>query len=147
MVAGAGADLYDGLQCPNPVCQKHSIDKLFRQVWHYFDQIVIGDNLTHDIAHHWEPKSEAELRERLLTRIDVLLYLRLIGAEELVQFREKAIETSDWRRELRRKVCGYCKSESRRATLVSRTRVGRNYSLRRYGVGKDSGLRTLHGRE
>lgn len=102
VVAGAGADLYTGIQCPNPACQKHQVDMLFRRVWHYFDQIVIRDNLTHDVAHHWGDYSDGQLTERLLTRIDVLLYLREIGADDLVHFREKGINTSDWRSELRR---------------------------------------------
>jgi hypothetical protein len=106
VIAGAGADLHTGLQCPNPACQKNSVDVLFRRVWHYFDQIVIGDNLTHDIAHHWGPATEAELRERLLTRIDVLIHIRRIGAEHLVEFREKGVETENWRHELRKAKAG-----------------------------------------
>src|SRR4051794_17279315 len=90
LLAGTGADLCTGgYQCLNPACQKHPIEKLFRRVWHYFDNIIVVDDLTHNIAHHWSEMKEVEGVTRFLTRIDVLLYVRKIGAENLVQFREK----------------------------------------------------------
>jgi hypothetical protein len=131
------------LQCDDPICQKHSIDLLFRRVWHYFDQIVIGDNLTHDVAHHWGPRSDTELRKRLLTRVDVLLHLRRIGAEELVQFREKGVDASDWRHALRHagftdiaKASGTVLRSLRKEAAVEIAVKGRTVSA----TVKDSGL-------
>jgi hypothetical protein len=105
VIAGAGADLRSGLQCPRAACQKHSIDELFRRVWHYFDQIVLNDDITHDVAHHWNSATESEIRERFLTRLDVMLYLRQIGAENLVHFRQKLGAGTTWHRALRREGC------------------------------------------
>jgi len=100
IVVGAGLDLCSSLQCPRPECQKLAVDRLFRRAWYYFDRIVIADDLTHDVAHHWDAAIADDLHDRLLTRIDVLLYIRAIGAEDLVEFREKAVADKSWRRML-----------------------------------------------
>ena len=100
IIAGAGADLYSGLQCPNPACQKHAIDRLFRKVWHYFDRIVVVDQITHDIAHHWG--ATPKLGKDLLNRIEVMLYVRHLGAADLLEFRSKGLRSVDWRAELRK---------------------------------------------
>lgn len=88
IVAGRGIDLSGHLDCNAPECRKLQVDNLLRHVWHYFDRILVADALSHEVTHHWNPKS-AELTEWLAGHLEVLLYLRSIGAEDLVVFHEK----------------------------------------------------------
>jgi hypothetical protein len=95
VLAGAGLDLAGEFSCPSPPCQKRAVDKLFRHVWHYFDRIVLEDRVTHKVAHHWT--QEPEFIEELRRHIGALVYIRQIGAESLVEFRQKAPATAKWR--------------------------------------------------
>jgi hypothetical protein len=90
LAAGRGIDLSGHLDCNHPSCRQRQVDDLFRHAWHYFDQIIVADSVTHEITAHWDASSE-ERMEWLLSHIDVLLYLRAIGAERLLLFHEKPI--------------------------------------------------------
>jgi hypothetical protein len=97
ILAGSGLDFESGLSCPGAGCQRRAVDRLLRHVWHYFDRIIITDNFTHEVAHHWgeDPGLPAEL----VRRIGVLLYLREIGADSLVEFKLKQ-RPKNWRKAL-----------------------------------------------
>ncbi len=90
LVAGRGIDLSGHLDCNASECRKRQVDNLLRHAWHYFDRILVADGLSHEASHHWNPRS-AKLKERLAGHIEVLLYLRSIGAEDLVVFHEKPL--------------------------------------------------------
>lgn len=66
-------------------------------MWHYFDKIVVADAIGHEVACHWTEPSE-EVNEWILSHVAVLLYLREIGAEPLLEFIEKPIPCEQhWR--------------------------------------------------
>jgi hypothetical protein len=90
IVAGRGLDLSGALGCTHWECIKQEVDDLFAQVWHYFDQIVVvGPSAVH-ISDLWdEGVEESEIVRRLEHYIRILLYLRNIGAEDLLVFTEK----------------------------------------------------------
>jgi hypothetical protein len=88
VVAGRGIDLSGQLDCSSDTCRIRQVNQLFGHVWHYFDQIIVQDGIVHEVIYHWEDTPEITQR-RLLSHIKVLLYLRSIGAENLVDFRIK----------------------------------------------------------
>jgi hypothetical protein len=53
---------------------------------HYFDRIIVEDSVAHELTVHWKEANHAEREKWILSHIDVLLYLREVGAEELVEF-------------------------------------------------------------
>ena len=88
IVAGRGIDLSGRLDCNHPNCRKRQVDDLFRHVWHYFDRIIVEDPIAHEVCMHWDAPAPSR-KEWLLSHIEVLLHLRQIGAEPLLEFREK----------------------------------------------------------
>ena len=97
ILAGRGIDLSGHLDCNGASCRRRQVDELFRRVWHYFDKIVVADAVRHEVGWHWNQPSE-QVREWVLSHIDVLLYLRQIGAESLLEFSEKpALCENHWR--------------------------------------------------
>jgi len=89
IVAGRAIDLSGELDCFAWECMKKQVDKLFNHVWHYFDRIVVVGPSAHAFSSSWNPETEPHTIERLLTYIRLLLYVREIGAEDLLIFREK----------------------------------------------------------
>jgi hypothetical protein len=88
ILAGRGLDLTGKLDCVVSSCRQRQVDDLFRKAWHYFDRIIVDDVISHQVLHHWDNTS-TNPKDSLLSHIEVLLYLRKIGAENLVEFREK----------------------------------------------------------
>jgi len=88
LVAGRGVDLSGHLDCNASACRKRQVDNLLRRAWHYFDRILVADGLSHEVSHHWNAKS-AKLKPWLSGHLEVLLYLRSMGAENLIVFSEK----------------------------------------------------------
>ncbi len=86
IVAGRGIDLTGQLSCRSDVCRRRQVDELFTRVWHYFDQIIVHDDLAGSLDREW---SMGHVKDQLLSNIKVLLYLRQIGASDLVEFRPK----------------------------------------------------------
>jgi hypothetical protein len=63
------------------------VDELFRHVLHYFDTIMVDDAVSTVLMKH---DAEAKCLPQCLKRhLEVLLYLRQIGAEQLLTFRQK----------------------------------------------------------
>lgn len=88
LVAGRGLDLSGDLDCNASACRLRQVDKLFRHAWHYFDRIVVADAVSHEVSMHWDAPRR-DVKRWLLSHIEVLLYLRKLGAERLVVFLEK----------------------------------------------------------
>jgi hypothetical protein len=95
IVAGRGLDLSGHLDCPALECRLRQVDKLFRKAWHYFDRILVADSVAHITSKHWD--WVLKYPTRLLPEIGILLYLRQIGASDLVEFIEKPPCYGDWR--------------------------------------------------
>jgi hypothetical protein len=87
ILAGRGLDLSRELSCLTPVCRLKRVDEVFARAWHYFDQIVFCDDLGDAIRS--EKLNEEDLRSQIDDDARVLLYIRDIGAEPLVEFRSK----------------------------------------------------------
>jgi hypothetical protein len=87
LVAGRGIDLSGALECSHFDCKREQVDRLFSRVWHYFDRIVVVCVSAHELKH--ADFADEKVRERLEHNVRLLLYLREIGAEEMLLFREK----------------------------------------------------------
>lgn len=88
VLAGRGIDLSGQLDCFHMKCRRLQVERLFSKVWHYFDVIVVQDSIAHEVAYHWQNPTN-DRKKWLLGRIAVLLYLREIGAESLLEFRTR----------------------------------------------------------
>ena len=98
LLAGSAIDLSGQLDCYHPDCLKKKVDELITRIWHYFDKVVLSDTFAHQVSHHWEAFIK-QPNERFLTNIQVLLYLRQLGADHLVDFRSKPRPCEDhWER-------------------------------------------------
>jgi hypothetical protein len=90
ILAGRGVDLSGQLGCNHAACRRKDVEKLFGRTWHYFDRIVVQDAVAHELIDHRDAPLP-DLRKWLLHHFDVILYLRTIGAEDLVEFRPRQI--------------------------------------------------------
>lgn len=95
ILAGRILDLSGNLDCDTPSCRELRVNTLFRKAWHYFDRIIVADVVRHEMTHHWEFTIEHPT-DRLLAHLAGVIYLRKIGAEDLVDFREKPPCWKDW---------------------------------------------------
>jgi hypothetical protein len=90
IVAGSEIDLSGELSCSNWECIKRQVDTLFSSVWHYFDRIIVAGPSAHFYHSLWESGVPDErIIESLAGHIRVLLHVRNIGAEDIVDFIEK----------------------------------------------------------
>ncbi|MFE9060084.1 hypothetical protein [Streptomyces violaceusniger] len=92
IVAGATMDLSGVLTCDQANCIKGQVDKLFGNVWHYFDKIVVEGPNAHSFAHALEnakKKDRPLLFMNLWQDVSLLTYLREIGAEDYLVFQDK----------------------------------------------------------
>jgi hypothetical protein len=97
IVAGAAIDLSGTLDCPHRDCRKSKVEELFRRIWHYFDHVIIADPVGHGVTHHWSEQAEG-VKAAILDTLHVVLHLREIGAETLVEFVQKplAVHERGW---------------------------------------------------
>lgn len=86
LVAGAGIDLTGAGFCTEPACIRAQVGDLVRHAWHYFDKVSVND-LTPGIASTSYKKANIPL---LVAWLQQLLFLRNIGAADLVQFVRRA---------------------------------------------------------
>jgi hypothetical protein len=90
IVAGAGMDLSGHLGCDQAGCLKKQVDNLFSHVLHYFDKIVVmgpDPNLLFASS----PSSIFSVKRTVLNYVELLLYIRDIGAEDLLVFHDKPV--------------------------------------------------------
>lgn len=88
IVAGRGLDFSGQLDCGHADCRKRQVDLLFRKAWHYFDRVIVADSVSHEVSYHWDAPA-LDRKRWILPHLSALLYLREIGGEDLVEFREK----------------------------------------------------------
>jgi hypothetical protein len=86
VLVGRGIDLSGQLDCFDPSWRKQQAQRLFNKVWHYFDKVVIEDSIAHELALH---EGDKQIPNWLVAHLEVLIYLREIGAEPLLEFRLK----------------------------------------------------------
>jgi hypothetical protein len=84
LMAGSGLSLDDELSCPSPNCRRQQVDKIFRHAWHYFDKILLPDRVGRLLIDPPKNMLKEELESALLASIDVVLYIKDIGASSLV---------------------------------------------------------------
>lgn len=89
LVGGRGIDLSGDLDCFAWGCRKAQVDKLLSRAWHYFDRVVVVGPSAHRLSGELEHELDEARRARLLSDIQLLLYLREVGAEPLIAFRQK----------------------------------------------------------
>lgn len=102
IVAGANLDLSRNFGCSHWECRKKQVDRLFNQVWHYFDRIIIVGVGAREMTNRFNYLPRDELISGLEHDIRLALYVRNIGAESLVVFGEKPpLRVSHWRKHAR----------------------------------------------
>jgi hypothetical protein len=84
VIAGRRVDLSGYLGCNHFECIVPQIDTLFSKTWHYFDTIIIDDPNLPDPASNY-----SEFLFRIEQRVNLLLHLRKIGADDSVAFQKK----------------------------------------------------------
>ncbi len=84
IVAGRALDLSGDLDVYAWDKMKRQVDELFHRVWHYFDYVLIVGADARDYVEPWENKEAFE--RNILLYVQLLLYLRQIGADALVRF-------------------------------------------------------------
>jgi hypothetical protein len=89
LLGGRGIDLSGELDCFAWECRKAQVDKLLARAWHYFDRVVVVGPGAHRVSGELEGEPGEEQLARLLSDIQLLLYLREVGAEPLLVFRQK----------------------------------------------------------
>lgn len=99
ILAARGLDFSGKLTCGHFDCRKLEIDGLFRRVWHYFDEIVVDDVLVYPISTLTPRDIKDPFQKWFATNVDIFLYLRSIGASELLSYHPKPISHSyhTWR--------------------------------------------------
>jgi hypothetical protein len=89
ITAGCGIDLSGNLDCIAWECLKSRVDDLLRHICLYFDRVVVVGASAHEVIKQHTGLAREDLDERILSHIQLLLYLRQIGAEPLFSFRQK----------------------------------------------------------
>jgi hypothetical protein len=88
LLAGRGVDLSGDLDCLAWSCRRRQVDTLLSRAWHYFDRVVVVGPSAHRIASDLEEDAQ-RAAPRVLDDIQLLLYLREVGADQLLAFRQK----------------------------------------------------------
>jgi hypothetical protein len=89
IVAGKTIDLSGRLGCFHPECLQKDVDRLLSRAWHYFDIIVVEGLAPERVSalHRNDPDRFVEI---ILGFIENYLYVRNIGAEDMLMYRQKS---------------------------------------------------------
>jgi len=90
LLGGRGIDLSGDLDCFDWSCRKKQVDTLLSHAWHYFDRVVVTGPAASRVTSELENGATDLVIDRLLSDVQLLLYLRDIGADSLLLFRQKA---------------------------------------------------------
>lgn len=94
LVAGTGLRLDDLMTCPNFPCRRQQVDVLFRHAWHYFDSILIPDGVGGLLINQSETWDRDFFLDTIFNWIALVMYIRDLGATELVRYYPKPWELS-----------------------------------------------------
>ena len=92
VAAGRGLDLSGYMSCGAYACMRKLVDAAYGRIFHYFDHIVVEGQSPRAFLETLKtlPKSRhSELHASLADDVAIFLYLREIGADKYVVFREK----------------------------------------------------------
>jgi hypothetical protein len=89
LLGGRGIDLSGDLDCFSWSCRKKQVDTLLSHAWHYFDRVVVTGPAAFRVASDLENGATDTAIGHLLSDVQLLLYLRDIGADSLLLFRQK----------------------------------------------------------
>jgi hypothetical protein len=126
IVAGTKVDLSGSLGCCALECLRNTIDCGFKNLWHYFDKIIVqGLDARRVVIENEGPLSGERLSALLQSIIDqakLVLYLRSIGAEDFVVFANKPHMFCEdhWREHARELGIEAVLDEKQQTTLISR---------------------------
>jgi hypothetical protein len=87
VVAGSRVDLSAALSCGDYECLVPQVDHLFSRIWHYFDTVIVDGPSANDID-----LPMGDYTFSLQQRVQMLLHLRRIGAEQHIVFVNKPRE-------------------------------------------------------
>jgi hypothetical protein len=94
LVAGRSMDLSDDLDCCSDVSRIWQIDRDFPRVLHYFDKLILAGPSAQKYSQLLQDPGPVTLK-RITNHVKGLLYLREIGATEIVEFQPKPILSSN----------------------------------------------------
>jgi hypothetical protein len=89
IVAGTGFDYSQSLDCASTTCRRLQAEEQFARAWHYFEHVVLADTIGDVVRHHAKLDRDRQFLSQVELHAAALLYLREIGAEEMVAFRQK----------------------------------------------------------
>lgn len=92
IAAGRSMDLSGVLDCMHWECLTRKLDDLFRNVWHYFDEVVVEGPGASRVTRQFERDSTEHVGDRMLHHATALLRLREQGLDKYLIFREKPPE-------------------------------------------------------
>lgn len=95
VIAGRTLDVSGPYNCYRFYCMKNRLDRTLSSAWHYFDSIVVAGISEHRLAHRIATVAKDEREEAviqpLLHYLKFLSYVRAIGADKLLVFRQKPL--------------------------------------------------------
>lgn len=92
ILAGGSLDLSGRITCGMASCAKKRIDRVFGQVWHYFDSIMVEGTSAYSAVQSLETVKKRDrplFFLQLWEDVDLLLHARKIGIVDNLVFREK----------------------------------------------------------
>lgn len=94
LVAGTGLRLDDLMTCPNFPCRRQQVDVLFRHAWHYFDSILLPDAVGRLLINPPKTWERDFFLDTIFNWIALVMYIRDLGATDLVRFYPKTWKSS-----------------------------------------------------
>ncbi len=125
IVAGRRLDLSGSLSCPAYECLRKEIDTTFKNVWHYFDNIVVEGLSPRTVAESLQSKNDESRSLEVFTikeQAKLLLYLREIGAEKFIVFANKTFHfcQEHWLEHAKKLGISDALNESKHQSLIDR---------------------------
>jgi hypothetical protein len=90
ILAAHGLDLSGSLGCMHPDCMRRDLEALFSRTWYYFDQVAVVGPSKRVVQKLISIDSIEMAKQNLASLMEILIYIRTIGAEDFVHFTEKA---------------------------------------------------------
>src|SRR5215472_12477425 len=93
IVAGSGIDLSGSIGCGADDCLRGSIDGTFKNIWHYFDCVVVEGldplRLADGLDRAKSESAFASAMAKIADQVNLVLYLRETGADKTTIFANK----------------------------------------------------------
>ncbi len=132
LLAGRGIDLSGDLDCCHEVCQTKQVDELFGRALHYFDNLVIAGPPAYRYVDDLAGGDDQALHN-LGEHVAALLYIRKIGADDLVTFVQKPPACAAHYEEHAREAGLDLLVERSQPWIAELARAGRVLSLEKHG--------------